>query len=50
MITLLLSTGGFWILPVLVFGCGSYTNPPHVMWRDYFAALRHRVFGAGEFA
>jgi hypothetical protein len=41
MITLLLSTGGFWILPVLVLGWVVH-KPADVMWRDYFASARPR--------
>jgi hypothetical protein len=40
-ITLLLSTGAFWIFPVLVFGWVVH-KPADVMWRDYFAAARPR--------
>jgi hypothetical protein len=38
-ITLLLSTGGFWILPVLFFGWVVH-KPAHVMWRDFVASAR----------
>jgi hypothetical protein len=41
MVTLLLGTGGFWILPVLVFGWVVH-KPADVMWRDYLASARPR--------
>ncbi len=41
MITLLLSFGAVWILPVLFVGWLVH-KPAHVMWRDHFASARLR--------
>jgi hypothetical protein len=41
MVTLLLSFGAVWILPVLFVGWLVH-KPAHIMWRDYFASARLR--------